>query len=56
MDENKTPENGVRLILSDTGKDRIIFTEPQPSLKVVARNKFFSYDPPVEVKRVKVSK
>jgi hypothetical protein len=53
MDDNKAPEEGVKITLSDTGKGEVIFTRAQPFLKVVPREVFFSYRPPSEVKAIK---
>jgi hypothetical protein len=56
MDDDKVPEEGIKIILSDAGKDKIVFTRPQPFLKVVPRKVFFSCRPPSEVKAIKAPK
>jgi hypothetical protein len=54
MDDNKVPEEGIKIILSDAGD--IIIPSEQPGFKAVPRRVFYSYRTPSEVKAIKAPK
>jgi hypothetical protein len=55
MDKDKTPEC-IKIILSDTGKDKIIFPSQQPKLKIVSPKVFRMDKAPVKVEAIRVPK